>query len=144
MAGKSDSLVGPIHDGVFNQKLTNPENKKEKTYFVQVENIPSEQSLDQLMGGVTIKGGYNTLPCKVRIIEDPGFGPRVPPIRERKNIPDCWLEIIVIEGKNRQVRSMTAKIGHPTLRLVRVKVGKRSIEKLTPGNWEYIQKQDIL
>jgi 23S rRNA pseudouridine2457 synthase len=140
----SEGLLILTNDGIFNQELTNPKSKKKKTYYAQVEKIPTEDSLQQLREGVTIKGGYQTLPCNARIIKDPGFGARIPPIRERKAIPDCWLEIKVIEGKNRQVRSMTASIGHPTLRLVRVSVGKRKLNKLAPGEWEAISKEEII
>jgi 23S rRNA pseudouridine2457 synthase len=140
----SEGLLILTDDGLFNQKLTNPKSKKEKNYYVQVENIPTEANLDVLKAGVVIKGGYKTLPCKARIIKDPGFEQRDPPIRQRKSIPTCWLEISVIEGKNRQVRSMTASIGHPTLRLVRVSVGKQKIDQLQPGQWIQVKKEDIL
>lgn len=140
----SEGLLILTDDGKFNQKLTNPQSKKTKTYYVQVERIPSKESIEKLKLGVIIKGGYKTLPCEARLIGDPGFGPRTPPIRERKSVPDCWLEIKLIEGKNRQVRSMTASIGHPTLRLVRVEIGKININNLTPGKWEFVDKTDIL
>jgi 23S rRNA pseudouridine2457 synthase len=140
----SEGLLILTNDGFFNQKLTNPSSKKKKTYYVQVERIPDEESLERLRAGVIIKGGYQTLPCEAQIIDDPGFGPRIPPIRERKSVPDCWLEIKVVEGKNRQVRSMTASIGHPTLRLVRISVGKKNLDNLAPGEWEALKKTDII
>ena len=87
---------------------------------------------------------YTTKPCKARLIDEPGFEERVPPIRERKSIPTAWLEIIIVEGKNRQVRKMTAKIGHPTLRLIRVAIGKLEIGNLKQGEWREVSKLDIL
>lgn len=140
----SEGLLLLTDDGVFNQKLTNPNSKKEKTYHVQVENIPSPKKIKTLCQGVVIKGGYKTLPCKAQLIEDPGFEKRDPPIRERKNIPTSWMEIKLVEGKNRQVRSMTASIDHPTLRLIRVAIGKLKLNKLKPGQWIQVEKEDIL
>ncbi len=140
----SEGLLVLTDDGLFNQKLTNPKSNKEKTYLVQVENTPSSEKLETLSRGVIIKGGYKTLPCKAKLISDPGFEPRDPPIRERKSIPTAWLEIKLVEGKNRQVRSMTASIDHPTLRLIRVSVGKLNIEQLKPGQWIQVKKEDIL
>lgn len=140
----SEGLLILTNDGVFNQRITNPKSEKSKTYWVQVENIPSNDSLNELRKGVIIKGGHKTLPCQVKIMKDFHIDPRDPPIRERKNIPTCWLELKIIEGKNRQVRRMTAKIGHPTLRLIRVSVGKKHIKQLTPGNWEYIKPNEVI
>lgn len=140
----SEGLLILTNDGVFNQRITNPKSNKEKTYWVQVERIPTKEALRELSGGVVIKGGYRTLPCKVRPIRPPKVPCRVPPIRERKSVPDCWLEIKVIEGKNRQVRSMTAKIGHPTLRLIRVSVGKMSLNNLNPGEWVNIKPNEVI
>ena len=139
----SEGLLILTDDGAFNQKLTNPKSQKEKTYLVQVEKVPSEDSLKSLRLGVTIKGGYRTLPCKARIIQ-PTIADRVPPIRERKTVPTSWLEIKVIEGKNRQVRSMTASIGHPTLRLIRTSIGLYQITNLNPGEWLEVEKGEIL
>jgi 23S rRNA pseudouridine2457 synthase len=140
----SEGLLILTNDGIFNQKVTSPRSNKEKTYWVQVERIPTQESLDELSLGVVIKGGYKTLPCTVKHIEAPQVPDRTPPIRERKSVPDCWLEIKVIEGKNRQVRSMTAKIGHPTLRLIRVSVGKKSIDNLNPGEWIKIKPDEVI
>ena len=139
----SEGLLILTDDGVFNQKLTNPKSNKEKTYYVQVENIPTEESLSQMRRGLKIKD-YTTKPCKVRILDDPGFEERDPPIRERKSIPTCWIEIIISEGKNRQVRRMTAKIGHPTLRLVRISMGKLQLGSLKQGEWREVEKSEIL
>lgn len=138
----SEGLLLLTNDGVFNQKITNPKFIKEKTYWVQVENIPTEESLNQLRAGVKIKD-YQTKPCKVKIISAPNIPDRDPPIRVRKNIPTCWLEIKITEGKNRQVRRMTAKIGHPTLRLIRSSIGKLLLGNLLPGSWQFVEKKDI-
>ena len=139
----SEGLLILTDDGVFNQKLTHPKSNKEKTYFVQVEKIPTEESLQKLRSGIKIKD-YKTKPAKIRIIDDPGFEERDPPIRERKTIPTCWLEIKISEGKNRQVRRMTAHIGHPTLRLIRVAIGKLSLNGLKQGEWIEVNKNHIL
>jgi 23S rRNA pseudouridine2457 synthase len=130
---------------VFNQKLTNPKSNKMKTYHVQVEKIPSEHELKKLEAGVVIKG-YKTKPCRVKIITEPTYPERVPPIRKRKNIPTSWLEMTLIEGKNRQVRRMTAAIGYPTLRLIRVAMGKLNLLELDlkEGQFVALNKDQIL
>lgn len=139
----SEGLLILTNDGAFNQKLTHPKNHKEKTYLVQVENIPNQESLERLAKGVKIKD-YQTRPCEVNLVLDPKFEPRDPPIRERKNIPTTWLKIKISEGKNRQVRRMTAAIGHPTLRLVRTQIGKLNLLDLKPGEWKTVDKKQIL
>jgi 23S rRNA pseudouridine2457 synthase len=141
----SEGLLLLTDDGPFINKLANPINEKEKTYWVQVENIPDLDSLNKLSKGVTI-GDYKTRPCKVRLLDQAQipFGERNPPVRFRKSIPTTWIEIILTEGKNRQVRRMTASIGHPTLRLVRVKIGKIELFDLNPGEFKKINKEDIL
>jgi 23S rRNA pseudouridine2457 synthase len=139
----SEGLLILTDDGVFNQKLTNPNANKKKTYWVQVDKIPNEQSLNQMRKGLKIKD-YLTLPCEVKIISEPNLPERVPPIRMRKNIPTTWLEITLSEGKNRQVRRMTAKIGHPTLRLIRFSMGKYKLNNIDPGEWKIISKNQIL
>lgn len=139
----SEGLLILTNDGVFNQKLTNPRFEKAKTYWVQVENIPSKKELDKLSNGLKIKD-YKTLPCSVKIIDPPNVEDRTPPIRFRKNIPTCWLELTIKEGKNRQVRRMTASIGHPTLRLIRYKIGKTTIDNLQPGQWIEVKKENII
>lgn len=139
----SEGLLVLTNDGVFNQRLTNPKYEKEKTYWVQVERIPSAESLNQLAKGLKIKS-YTTRPCKVKIIPEPSVMERTPPIRFRKNVPTCWLELKIKEGKNRQVRRMTAAIGHPTLRLIRISMEKLTLSTLTPGEWKEVTKQQIL
>lgn len=140
----SEGLLLLTDDGIFNQKITNPKSHKEKTYLVQVERVPSLESLNKLReGGIKIQD-YYTKPAKVQILADYEREPRDPPIRERKNVPTCWLELSIVEGKNRQVRRMTASINHPTLRLIRKKIGKLSLGELKPGEWKYVEKKDIL
>tara|TARA_B100001971_G_C18266142_1_gene592671 strand:+ start:1328 stop:1885 length:558 start_codon:yes stop_codon:yes gene_type:complete len=138
----SEGLLILTDDGVFNQRVANPKSKKEKTYWIQVEKIPSSDSIKELEKGVEIKGKL-TLPCKARLI-DPKVQDRDPPIRYRKNIPDSWLEIKLKEGRNRQVRRMSAKIGHPTLRLIRVAIGKLKLGNLGPGEWKHIDPSDVI
>lgn len=138
----SEGLILLTDDGIFNQKVTNPKSKKNKTYWVQVERIPKKDDLKKLEHGVKIKD-YTTKPCKVKLI-DISIAERDPPIRFRKNVPTCWLEICVQEGKNRQVRRMTAHINHPTLRLIRVGIGKYFNPNLKPGEYINVQPEDIL
>ena len=141
----SEGLLILSNDGAFIDQLLNPKFDKEKTYWVEVENIPTEESLDVLRKGNVKIQDYKTKPAKVRIIApNPPMAPRNPPVRFRKSIPTCWLEIKISEGKNRQVRRMTASINHPTLRLIRVQVGKFHLGNLTPGEWLEIKKSDIL
>lgn len=139
----SEGLLFLTNDGVFNQKVANPKAEKEKTYWVQVENIPTQNDLNKLMRGVVIKG-YKTKPCVAKLIAEPNIEPRDPPIRERKNIPTTWVEIKISEGKNRQVRRMTAAIGYPTLRLVRVAIGKLKLENLKAGEWKPVKKNEVI
>lgn len=127
-------------------RLTDPKFEKEKTYWVQIEGIPNTEALKQFQQGLVIQD-YKTKPCFIRLLnhEDVQHLPeRYPPIRERKNIPTSWVEVILTEGKNRQVRRMTAKIGHPTLRLIRVKAGKLSLGDLQPGQWKEIKIHEII
>ena len=140
----SEGLLLLSNDGEFIEKLLNPKSDKEKTYWVQVERVPDEESLVKLSKGVMIED-YKTKPCKVKILEpQPHVGERNPPVRFRKAIPTCWLEITISEGKNRQVRKMTASIGFPTLRLIRVKAGKYELGDLRPGEWKKINKNEII
>lgn len=139
----SEGLLFLTDDGIFNQKITNPKSKKEKVYYIQVERNPNKEALTEMAMGLDIKD-YKTKKCVVKIIESPPFPDRDPPIRYRKNVPTAWLEVILTEGKNRQVRRMSAKIGHPTLRLIRVKIGKLNLADLSPGQWREIKTTDII
>lgn len=141
----SEGLLILTNDGPFIDQLLSPKYDKEKVYWVQVENIPSEESLNVLRKGGILIQDYKTKPAKVKILDpQPNMSERDPPVRFRKSIPTCWLEIIISEGKNRQVRRMTASINHPTLRLIRMQVGKYKLAELTPGSWVEIKKSDIL
>lgn len=131
----SEGLLLLTNDGQLQAHIADPRHKMEKTYWVQVEGVPDEAALQRLRDGVELNDG-KTLPAKARLIEpQPQMWERNPPIRVRQNIPDCWIELIIREGRNRQVRRMTAAVGHPTLRLVRVAIGPYSIEGLEPGQW---------
>lgn len=133
----SEGLVVLTDDGKLQNKISNPENKMEKSYLVQLEGIPTETDLEKLRKGIQLKDGI-TKPAKVKIIDDPKVWERNPPIRERKNIPTSWLELKIVEGKNRQVRRMTAAIGYPTLRLIRYSVGEWNINNLKPSEYKIL------
>lgn len=140
----SEGLLLLSDEKVWNDKLLNPAHAHERTYHVQVEGKATRDSVIRLQKGVLIQG-YQTLPCRAeRLSPDPAYPPRVPPIRERKNIPTSWLEIKLIEGKNRQVRRMTAAVGFPTLRLIRVAMGNLKLADLEPGKWREIQAHEIM
>lgn len=128
----SEGLLIITDDKFLTDYLLNPLNKHEREYFVQVEGSPSEEQLSQLEKGVIIEGRL-TLPAKAKLLDKVNFAPRVPPIRERKNIPDTWISLTLVEGKNRQVRKMTARIGFPTLRLIRVRIKNVLLGDLKPG-----------
>jgi 23S rRNA pseudouridine2457 synthase len=131
----SEGLLLLSDEAELNARLLHPSRGHVRTYWAQVERVPSEQALAQLSLGVVI-GGKKTLPCKAwRLDPKPEPPPREPPIRFRKNVPDTWIALELVEGKNHQVRRMTAAVGHPTLRLVRVKIGGLELSVVEPGKW---------
>lgn len=137
----SEGLLLLTNNGQLQNRLASPKFAHPRTYNVQVEGIPDEAALNKLRNGITIKN-YRTRKAKVRLLSpEPNLPPRIPPIRERKSIPTCWLEMTLTEGKNRQIRRMTAAVGFPTLRLVRISIGNNSHEYkldlagLQPGRW---------
>lgn len=134
----SEGLLLLTDDGALQQRLSNPRFKLEKTYWVQVEGSVDRAAIATLQSGVLIKTGH-TQPAKVKIITAPPVWQRTPPIRFRANIPTTWLEMKISEGKNRQLRRMTAAVGHPTLRLIRVAIGDYQLADLALGCWRQIE-----
>lgn len=131
----SEGLLLLTDDGRLQAKISNPKFKMPKTYLVQVEGTPPEAALDRLRKGVVLKDGP-TKPAHVEAMQKPEWlWPRTPPIRVRKSIPDSWVKITINEGRNRQVRRMTANIGHPTLRLIRVSIGEWRLGQIAQGDW---------
>ena len=134
----SEGLLLLTDDGRLANRLTDPKHKQPKTYWVMVEGTPTAEKLQALRDGVLLNDGP-TLPAQARVLEAaPELWPRQPPVRYRKNVPDAWLEIIIGEGRNRQVRRMTAAVGLPTLRLVRVAIGGHRLDGLAPGQWRQV------
>lgn len=131
----SEGLLVLTDDGRLQARIASPKTKTPKTYLAQVEGVPGPEALDALRRGVTLKDGP-TRPTRARVIPAPEWlWPRDPPVRYRKSVPDNWLELTITEGRNRQVRRMTAAVGHPTLRLIRVAVGDWCLDGLLPGEW---------
>jgi 23S rRNA pseudouridine2457 synthase len=131
----SEGLLVLTDDGQLQHRITDPKHKLPKTYWVQVEGIPDEAALEQLCSGVKLSD-FTTQPAEARLIDEPAsLWPRNPPIRYRKNIPTSWLELTISEGKNRQVRRMTAAVGLPTLRLIRHRIGEWTLSGLEQGKW---------
>jgi len=140
----SEGLLLLTDDGPLQHRLSDPRFEHPRTYWAQVERIPSDDALSRLSrGGVQIQD-YRTKPAKVRRFEiAPAVPPRDPPIRHRVQVPDCWIELELTEGRNRQVRRMTAAIGHPTLRLIRVAIGELRLEGLAPGRWRELTPAEL-
>jgi 23S rRNA pseudouridine2457 synthase len=131
----SEGLLLLTDEAGLNTRLLHPTRGHERRYWAQVERIPSDDALRQLAKGVLIQG-YKTMPGKAWLLDpQPVVPPRDPPIRVRKSIPDCWIGLELVEGKNRQVRRMTAAVGHPTLRLMRIRIGQFDLGDLPAGNW---------
>ncbi|MGI3131322.1 pseudouridine synthase [Halopseudomonas pachastrellae] len=137
----SEGLLLLTNDGRLQARITDPKHKLPKTYWVQVEGEPSEQQLAQLRAGPELNDGP-TRPAEVTPIDEPDLWPRNPPVRFRKSVPTSWLAITIREGRNRQVRRMTAAVGLPTLRLVRVRIGDWQLADLQPGQWQELPLTD--
>ena len=139
----SEGLLLLTDDGVLQARISNPRHKLAKVYWAQVEGIPTEAALSTLRNGVDL-GDFKTQPAGARIVnEPPNLWPRDPPIRYRAKIPTTWLELTLREGKNRQVRRMTARVGFPTLRLVRAAIGQVSVDNIAPGTWREIDAASL-
>ena len=133
----SEGLLLLTDDGVLQTRISEPRHKLAKVYWAQVEGLATEEALAKLRSGVNL-GDFTTEPAEARLLEEPNLWPRDPPIRYRAKIPTSWIEITLREGKNRQVRRMTAKVGFPTLRLVRASIGKVSVAEIPPGEWREV------
>jgi 23S rRNA pseudouridine2457 synthase len=133
----SEGLLLLTNDGQLQARIADPKHKLAKTYWVQVEGAPDEAQLQRLRSGVELNDGM-TLPAEARLLDEPDLWPRDPPVRFRKSVPTHWLELVIKEGRNRQVRRMTAAVGLPTLRLVRVRIGDWSLEDLGQGEWREV------
>ncbi len=138
----SEGLVLLTDDGVVQYRLSHPKFDKDKTYWVQVEGAMTEEALDNLRRGIAIQD-YVTKTAKAKLIDEPNVPPREPPIRFRKDIPTSWIEITITEGKNRQVRRMTAAVGFPTLRLIRIAIGQLRLDGLAPGEWRMLTPSEM-
>lgn len=139
----SEGLLILTDDGALIERITEPRRKLPKTYLAQVERIPDSAALESLRRGV-ILSGRRTLPAQVDLLADePSLPPRPVPIRFRKNVPTAWLRLTLHEGRNRQVRRMTAAAGHPTLRLVRIAIGPVSLGQMSPGQWRMLTKEEL-
>lgn len=139
----SEGLILLGNEREWVDRLLDPRHGHPRTYHVQVEGLPDSEALLKLArGGIDLKG-HRTLPCRARMLDpQPDFLPRDPPVRFRKSVPDRWIELVLTEGKNRQVRRMTAAVGHPTLRLVRVAIGNLPLDPLPRGQWRELSNAD--
>ena len=131
----SEGLLLLTDNGKLQSRIADPRNKMPKTYWVQVEGTPDDAALNTLRNGVQLKDGMTRPAICVRMDEPAKLWERDPPVRFRKTVPDCWIALTITEGKNRQVRRMTAAVGHPTLRLIRAQIGEWSVHGLAPGEW---------
>lgn len=138
----SEGLLLLSDEAGLNTRLLDPDHGHRRCYWAQVERIPTPEALAQLAAGVTIQG-YRTRPCRAWLLDpQPDVAPRDPPIRVRKNVSDCWIALELTEGKNRQVRRMTAAIGHPTLRLLRVQISAMELGDLLSGDWRELESEE--
>jgi 23S rRNA pseudouridine2457 synthase len=138
----SEGLLLLSDEAALNERLLHPRHAHGREYWAQVERIPAPEALDRLSGGLPVQG-RRTLPCRAWVLEpQPTPPPRVPPIRFRKTVPTCWLGLELIEGKNRQVRRLTAAIGHATLRLIRVRIGRFQLGSLPVGTWRELSQPE--
>jgi 23S rRNA pseudouridine2457 synthase len=138
----SEGLLLLSDETELNQRLLNPRHAHQREYWAQVERVPDLGALQNLERGLLIQG-HKTLRCRARVLEpQPDVPPRIPPIRFRKSVPTSWVSLQLIEGKNRQVRRMTAAVGHPTLRLIRVRIGRFELRDLAPGTWRQLNERD--
>jgi 23S rRNA pseudouridine2457 synthase len=138
----SEGLLLLTDDGALQARIADPKFKTAKTYLAQVEGEVAEDALAALRAGVRLKDGL-TLPAEAERLADPQLWPRDPPVRFRKTVPDCWIALTLREGRNRQVRRMTAAVGHPTLRLVRSRIGDWTLDGLPPGQWREIEVEAL-
>lgn len=139
----SEGLLLLTNDGALQHEMSDPRFGHERTYWVQVEGAPTDSELEPLRRGVLLQGA-RTRPARVRVLpEEPNLPPRDPPVRFRKSVPTRWLEIVLTEGRNRQVRRMTAAAGFPTLRLVRIAIGRLTIHELAPGQWRELTASEL-
>ncbi len=134
----SEGLLLLTDDGHLQQAIADPKHKQPKVYWAQVEGTPDTRAISRLRGGVKLSDGL-TRPARARLMAEPDVWPRTPPIRYRKAIPTSWLELTLTEGRNRQVRRMTAAVGHPTLRLIRWAIGPWTLDGLSPGEWREVE-----
>lgn len=140
----SEGLMLLTNDGPLQHRLSDPKFEHPRTYWAQVDRIPDVAVLEALRDGVTITGGYRTRPAKVKLIEEPAaLEPRDPPVRFRLNVPTAWVELQLTEGRNRQVRHMTAAVGHPTLRLIRSAIGTLKLTGLTAGQFRELSPAEL-
>jgi len=138
----SEGLLLLSDESEWNERLLHPRHGHRRVYWAQVERIPAAEALGKLAKGVLVEG-RKTLPCRARLLEpQPELPPRDPPIRFRKNVSDCWIALELVEGRNRQVRRMTAAIGHPTLRLIRVQIGKFQLGDLPASKWKILTPRE--
>lgn len=138
----SEGLLLLSDEAALNERLLHPRHGHQRIYWVQVERVPNPEALQKLQRGVVVQG-RQTLPCRAWLLDpQPQVPPREPPIRFRKSVPDCWIGIELAEGKNRQVRRMTAAVGHPTLRLMRVQIGEFQLGELPAGKWKLLSPEE--